>query len=67
MKINDSESAHANSLNTLLEEFGPSNEASIRKLYNEERHKLENNAHVTSFIPMLACNAAREAIKKMGM
>jgi hypothetical protein len=64
MKINDIESAHANSINTLIEEFGPGNEMSIRKLYQAERLKLENNAHVTSFIPMLAYNATRVAMDK---
>jgi hypothetical protein len=64
MKTDDIESAHANSLITLIEEFGPGDEMSIRKLYQAERLKLENNAHVTSFIPILAYNATRVVMNK---
>ena len=67
MNENDVDSAHENSLDSLLQEFGPDNETFIRAVYQGERAKLEKDASVTSFIPILACNATREAIQKMGM
>jgi hypothetical protein len=67
MKRNDVESSHENSLEKLFQEFGLDNERSIRTVYQEERKRLEKDARVTSFIPILACNATREAINKRGM
>lgn len=66
MKKNDLDSAHENSLDRLVQEFGPDKEMSIRAVYREERLKLEKDAKVTSFIPILACKATREAIKQKG-
>jgi hypothetical protein len=66
MKTNDVDSAHENSIDRLIQEFGPDNKMSIRTVYREERLKLEKDARVTSFIPILACKAAREAIKQKG-
>jgi hypothetical protein len=66
MKENNVESSHENSLEKLSQEFGPDNEMSIRAVYREERLKLEKDARVTSFIPILACKATREAIKQKG-
>jgi hypothetical protein len=63
MKMDDTESAHGSHLAKLCQEYGPDNELLIREVYREERNRLEKDASVTSFIPILACKATRKAIK----
>ncbi len=64
-KHNDVNSAHEHSIEKLIKEFGMECETLVRATYREQKLKLETNARVLLYVPMLACNAARETLRDL--
>jgi hypothetical protein len=64
VKLSEIGAAHEHSIRQLLEEFGEHNANLIEATYYEQKKKLEQEATVLVFVPLLACNAARKALQK---
>jgi hypothetical protein len=58
--------AHENSIRQLITEFGDSSETLVRATYEKQRERLEKEARVHLFAPILACRAAREVLRRTG-
>jgi hypothetical protein len=61
-KITD---AHDNSIRQLIGEFGQKNETIVRATYDEQRKRLEKEAIVNIFVPILACRATLEVLQQV--
>jgi hypothetical protein len=64
LKNSELNAAHENSILQLVEEFGKNHSRIICTTYNEQRKKLEKEASVLLFVPILACNATRELLQR---
>ena len=66
MKTQEISAAHENSIRLLLEEFGDISEITVRTTYENQRERLEKEARIYLFIPILACKVTREVLQEVG-
>ena len=64
VSVDEVNSAHEHNIALLIQEFGQDKETAVRKEYREQRQRLEQKASVQLFIPLLTCNATREALER---
>lgn len=62
-EINMVGSKHEEGVKKLIEEFGSERETEIRTTYREQMEKLERDATVFLYIPILALNAVRRILQ----
>jgi len=65
MKYNDVNSTHQHTIERLIREFGTECETVVRNTYREQKLRLERNASILLYVPILASNAAREMLKQL--
>lgn len=64
MNGSENSAAHENSIRQLIGLFGENNETMVRTTYEKQRKRLEKEANVHVFVPILACRATVEVLKK---
>lgn len=64
MNVSENSALHENSVRQLIVLFGENNETMVRTTYDKQRKRLEKEASVHLFVPILACRATVEVLKK---